>query len=114
MARPKKSTTTEEMERIVSGKPPTTPQEQENRLIALATKRAEQQILDGTASSQVLTHYLKLGTSRERLEQAKLEHETKFLEVKAMSFENEKEAAAREERIIEVFKRYSGNINDEE
>lgn len=113
MARHQKSEYDPEMHSIVSGKPATTPQEQENRLIALATMRAQQQILDGTASSQVLTHYLKLGTSRERLEQMKLEHEAELLKVKAESFESEKEAAARHEEVLKSFKRYSGNFNDE-
>lgn len=113
MARRQKSDIPEDMQAIVSGKPPTTPQEQENRLIALAMKRAEAQILDGTASSQVITHYLKLGTTREKLEQAKLEYESELLKVRAESFESEKLAAERHEKVLEAFKRYSGNLNDE-
>ena len=113
MSRQRKSDIPEDMKAIVSGKPPATAQEQENRLIALATKRAEQQILDGTASSQVITHYLKLGTNREKLEQMKLQHETELLRVKAESYEHERTAAERHEQVLEAFKRYSGNINDE-
>lgn len=56
---------------------------------------------------------MKLGTSRERLEQMKLEHEAELLKVKAESFESEKEAAARHEEVLNSFKRYSGNFNDE-
>lgn len=113
MSRQKKSDIPDDMLAIVSGKPPSTPQEQENRLIALAMKRAEAQILDGTASSQVITHYLKLGTSREKLEQAKLEYESELLKVKAESFEHERTAAERTEQVLQSFKRYAGNLNDE-
>lgn len=113
MARPKKSDLTAEMEKIVSGKPPTTPQEQENRLIQLSMLRAQQQIMDGTASSQVLTQFLKLGSSRERLEKEKLEYERKLLEAKAQSIKDEKEIAEMHQNVIDSFKRYSGNFNDE-
>lgn len=47
----------------------TTPEAQENRLIGKAVNLAERQLEDGTASAQVITHYLKLGSSRERIEQ---------------------------------------------
>ena len=56
--------------------PATTPQGRENQVISLAYDVAENQLLSGTASSQVITHFLKLGTERERLERLKLEQET--------------------------------------
>jgi len=43
---------------------------------------AEKQIQDGTASAQVLTHFLKLGSSREKLEQERLRHEVELMEAK--------------------------------
>ena len=49
-------------------RPALTPEARENQLIYLATNLAEQQLLDGTASSQVITHYLKLGSTKERIE----------------------------------------------
>lgn len=61
-----------------SHRPPraaTTPEARENQLIAAAVDLAERQILEGTASAQVITHYLKLGSTRERLEQDKLQEE---------------------------------------
>ena len=45
------------------------PEAREQQLVAMATDLAEKQLRDGTASSQVITHYLKLGSTRERLEQ---------------------------------------------
>ena len=54
-------------------RPALTPEARENQMIALAVDCAEQQLRDGTASSQVIVHYLKLGSSKERLEKEKLE-----------------------------------------
>ena len=51
------------------------PEARENQLIAYATNLAERQLREGTASSQVIVHYLKLGSSKERLEKKLLEEE---------------------------------------
>ena len=69
-------------------RPALTPEARENQLIALAIDRAEQQLLDGTASSQVITHYLKLGSTKERLEREKLERENELLRAKAESIQS--------------------------
>lgn len=61
-------------------KPATTLEARENQMVALAVDLAEKQLQQGTASSQVITHFLKLGTTRERLEQEKLAHETALLQ----------------------------------
>ena len=53
--------------------PATTPEARENQMIALAVDLAERQLLEGTASSQVITHYLKLGSTKERIEKEILE-----------------------------------------
>ena len=63
-------------------RPATTPEARETQMIDLADKLAERQLREGTASSQVITHYLKLGSSRERLEQERLRMEQKLLEAK--------------------------------
>ena len=52
--------------------PATTPEARENQMVSLAIDLAEKQLAEGTASSQVITHYLKLATSREQLEKEKL------------------------------------------
>lgn len=53
-------------------KPAMTPEERENQLIAKAIDLVERRIEEGTATSQETTHFLKLGSSRERLEQERL------------------------------------------
>lgn len=50
--------------------PALSPDQKENELISLAVDLAERQLREGTASSQVIAHYLKLGSSRERLEKS--------------------------------------------
>ena len=57
----------------INSKPALTADARERQLINLATNLAEQQLRDGTASSQVITHYLKLGTTKEKIEQEILE-----------------------------------------
>lgn len=93
-------------------RPATTPENRENQLVAKAARLAEQQIDDGTASSQVLIHYLKLGSTRERLEQQRLRHENELLQVK-------RDAIAAQGRMEELYKeaiqamRTYGGHNDE-
>ena len=80
-----------------SSRPPaTTPEARENQLISAAVDLAEQQILNGTASSQVITHYLKLGTTREKLEQERLRGENELLKAKV-------EALASAARVEELY-----------
>lgn len=76
--------------------PATTPEARENQLIASAVDLAAKQLSDGTASAQVITHYLKLGSSREKLEQERLAEEVGLLRVKA-------EAMASAKRVEELY-----------
>ena len=63
-------------------RPALTPEARENQLIYLATELAEQQLRDGTASSQVITHYLKLGSSKEKIEKEILERQKELITAK--------------------------------
>lgn len=49
-------------------RPATTPEARENQLIARAVDLAEKQLMEGTASTQVIVHYLRLGSTKERIE----------------------------------------------
>lgn len=77
-------------------RPATSPEEREMQLANAAYDLAEEQIDNGTASSQVLTHFLKMGSTRERLEQERMRHEVELMEVK-------KEQLAGQQRIEELF-----------
>lgn len=89
--------------------PGTTPEARENQLVALAVDRAEQQLRDGTASAQVITHYLKLGSTRERLEQERLVKENDLLEAKRQAIGSEAEIQQLYKDALNAMRTYSGN-----
>lgn len=93
-------------------KPADNPDDRENQMISLATKLAEQQLLDGTASSQVITHFLKLGASTNRLEKEKLENDIRLLQAKVEALEATKDAGERYAEAIEAMQRYAGKANE--
>ena len=93
-------------------KPASTPEARENQMISLAIDLAEQQLLDGTASSQVITHYLKLGSMREQLEKEKLEEENKLLRAKTEALESQKRTEELYQKALDAMRQYSG-VNDE-
>lgn len=95
-------------------RPALTPEARENQLIYLATNLAEQQLRDGTASSQVITHYLKLGSTKERLEKEILEENKKLLAAKTENLQSAKRIEELYTNAIAAMKRYSGHDNEEE
>jgi len=91
-----------------SRKPATTPEGRENEMVSAATDLAEEQILNGTASSQVITHFLKLGSTRERLEQQRLEHENELTRVKIEAIESQKRVEELYMEALSAMRAYSG------
>ena len=89
-------------------RPALDPDARENQLIALAVDLAEEQLREGTASSQVITHYLKLGSSKERLEREKLEEENKLLRAKTEMLQSAKKMEGLYEEALAAFRTYSG------
>ena len=90
------------------------PDERENQLISLAVNLAEQKLLDGTASNQLIVHYLKLGSTKERLEKEKLEKENELLRAKTEAIDSQKRQEALYEEAIKAITRYSGNYSEED
>lgn len=88
--------------------PATTPEGREHQMVNAAMDLAEKQILNGTASSQVISHFLKLGSTREQLEQERLRNENLLLEAKAEAMA----AATRVEELygkaLDAMRAYSG------
>ena len=86
----------------------TTPEGRENQLVGLAVDLAEKQLAEGTASAQVITHYLKLGSTREKLEQQRMRHEIELMEARRETMLS----AARTEELIgealQAMRAYSG------
>lgn len=90
-------------------RPALTPEARENQMISLAVDLAEQQLREGTASSQVITHYLKLGSVREKLERERLEEENKLLKAKTENLQSMKRMEDLYADAIAAMKNYSGN-----
>lgn len=90
------------------GRPATTPEGRENQLIGAAVDLAERQLVDGTASAQVITHYLKLGSTREQLEQEKLRRENDLLQARAEAMESAKHIEELYVNAIAAMRSYSG------
>ena len=77
-------------------KPATTAEGRENQVVSLAYDLAEQQLREGTASAQVISHFLKRGSQKERLEEEKLIQENYLLQAKI-------DAMASAQRVEEVY-----------
>lgn len=93
-------------------RPATTPEARENQMISLAVDLAEQQLRDGTASAQVITHFLKLGATTARLEKEKLERENQLLEAKTKAIESMERQEALYADAIAAMKDYGGYRKD--
>ena len=89
-------------------RPVRTPEARENQLVTLAMQLAERQLANGTASAQVISHYLKLGSSRERLEQERLARENEFLQEKAEAANSAKRVEDMYSAALNAMRSYSG------
>ena len=89
--------------------PATTPEARENQLIALATDLAERQMSDGSASAQVITHYLKLGSSREQLEQEKMKQDVELAKAKIESMASAKRVEEMYGEALTAMRAYGGH-----
>lgn len=97
-----------------SSRPALTPEARENQLISLAVDVAEEQLRNGTASSQVITHYLKLGSIKERLEREKLERENELLRAKAEAMQSAQRVEELYTNALNAMRNYSGNGRNED
>lgn len=95
-------------------RPAMSPEARENQLISLAVDLAEQQLLDGTASAQVITHYLKLATTRERIEKEILERQKELIEAKTENLKALKRLDELYSDAMTAMKEYSGSCGDKE
>ena len=94
-------------------RPALTPEARENEMIALAVDLAEEQLRNGTASSQVITHYLKLGSSKERIEKEMLERQKELISAKADALKAAKQAQEDYAKVLEVMRKYTGQDDDD-
>ena len=89
-------------------RPAMTPEAQENYMVSLAVDLAETQMRDGSASAQVVSHYLKLGSTRERLEQERLSRENELLEAKVEALASAKNVEELYSQALSAMRSYSG------
>lgn len=89
-------------------RPALSPEAREKQLVALAVNLAEEQLRNGTASSQVITHYLKLGSTREKLEQELKMEEIKLQRAKTENLKSQERNEQLMREAMEAFKTYSG------
>lgn len=89
-------------------RPATSPEQREIQLANAAYDLAEEQIRSGTASSQVITHFLKMGSTRERLEQQRMEHEIELMEARREQLEGQKRMEELYTSALDAMRSYSG------
>ena len=95
-------------------RPALTPEARENQMIALAVDLVEQRLLDGTASSQQTTHFLKLGSMKNRLEMEKLQEENRLLKARTEALQSAKRVEELYSEAIKAMRRYSGQGSDDD
>lgn len=91
----------------------TTPEARESQMISLAERLAEQQMRDGTASAQVITHYLKLGSTREQIEQERIRGDVELQKAKIEQMGSIQRLEEMYGRAMDAFRGYQGQPPEE-
>lgn len=86
----------------------------EKEVIAAAYDLAEKQIREGTASSQVISHFLKMGSTRDRLEKELMEEKRKLMAAKTEAIESEKELKELYKEAMNAMRTYTGAGSEED
>lgn len=94
--------------------PALSPEGRINRIIDAAYDLAEKQILEGTASSQVISKFLDLGTQKTKLEQEKLRHENELLHAKTEALKTAQRSEEFYKEVLKAFRSYSGQSTADE
>lgn len=112
----KKKKTSDDKMPVKKLRPAISPEARENQMIALAVGLAEKQLMEGTASSQVISLYLKRAIQKERdeLELEKLREENKLLRAKTESIQSAQRTDEFYREVINSMREYSGGDDEEE
>jgi hypothetical protein len=89
-------------------RPATTDEDRESQLVSLAIDLAEKQLSEGTAAAQVITHYLKLGSTREKLEQERLSKENELLDARVDTLASAKKVEELYAAALDAMRQYAG------
>ena len=95
-------------------RPALTPEARENQLISLATDLVEKRLREGTASSQETTHFLKLASTKARLEKTILEKQAELITAKTESLQSQKRVEELYTEAMKAFRNYSGQGDGDE
>ena len=95
-------------------RPPLTPEAQENQMISLAVDLAKKQLQEGTASSQVITHYLKLGSTKEKIEKEILEKQKELISAKTEALQSAKRIEELYTNALNAMRSYSGQVESDD
>lgn len=97
---------------VPNRRPALSPETREMQMISYAYDLVEQRLLNGTATSQETTHFLKLGSAKAQLELEKLRKENALLSAKEEQIKSEQRSSELLEAALKAFKSYSGNGGD--
>ena len=95
-------------------RPALSPEARENQLVSLAVDLAEKQLREGTASSQVITHYLKLGSTKEKLEKDILAKQKELIEAKTQNLQSAQRIEELYKEALSAMQRYSGQCESDD
>lgn len=97
---------------VLPYEPASNPEDRENQLVNAAINLAEQQLLNGTASAQVICHYLKIGSMRERMEMKKLEKEVDLMQAKKENIELMSRLDELYTNALTAMREYTGTVDE--
>ncbi len=89
-------------------RPALSPEARENQMISLAMDLAEQQLRDGTASSQLITEFVKRGSTKARIEQEILVEQKELIEAKTQSLQSAQRIEELYKNALDAMRNYSG------
>lgn len=95
-------------------RPALSPEARENQMISLAVDLAEKQLREGTASAQVITHFLKLASSKERIEKEILEEQKELIKAKTQTLQSAKRIEELYVNALDAMRMYGGYDGSEE
>ena len=108
-----KAKSREVAEKRPRSRPALSQEAKENYLISLAMDLVEERLANGTATSQEVCHFLKLGSTRERIEKEILERQKGLIEAKTENYQTAKHIEELYTEAIDAMRRYSGHYNEE-
>jgi uncharacterized protein YcaQ len=95
-------------------RPAASPEARENQLISLAYDVAEERLRNGTATSQEVVHFLRLGSMKERKELELMEKKNELMKAKTEALQSAKKIEELYANAINAFKDYRGNSEEED